>query len=492
MPITASMLYDWVACPHRVTLDEFGDPAARDPENPFVELLWERGNKYEREVMAGMGEPFLDLSGYSAEKQQRLTMQAMKDGEALIYSGRISADDLLGVPDLLRRVDGGYLPGDIKSGRAEEGEGDAARPKRHYAVQLALYVDVLERLGYAVGRRGFIWDVHGQEVIYDLSTPVGTHSSCTWWDEYVGCLAEARAALARDVQTLPAYTGECKLCHWYSHCSYDLRARDDLTLIPELGRARRDALAVELRSIGELAAADPQSYVEDVRTRFSGIGPESLRKFHARARLLSDPDAHPYLKAPVELPVEPRELFFDIEVDPMRDVCYLHGFLERKDASEHYVPFFADVPTEDAEREAFAAAFAHWRAAQPCATYYYSKYERTIWRKLQQKYPDVCTSEEIGELFDPSRTIDLYNDVVRSSTEWPTHDYSIKTLASYLGFRWRDPHPSGAASIEWYDRWVRGGDPSIRARILAYNEDDCRATRVLLDGIRNLPIGASV
>jgi predicted RecB family nuclease len=489
MSITASKLYNWVACPHRVTLDEYGDAAARDPVNAFVELLWERGIKYEQEVMAGVGQPFLDLSGYSAEKQQRLTMQAMKAGEPLIYSGRISADDLLGVPDLLRREDGGYLPGDIKSGRAEEGEGDAARPKRHYAIQLALYVDVLERLGYAAGRRGFIWDVHGEEVIYDLTVPVSAHSACRWWDDYEGCLAEARAALARDVQTLPAYTSECKLCHWYSHCSYDLRARDDLTLIPELGRARRDALAVELRTIGDLAVAEPQDYIEDVRTRFSGIGPDRLRKFHERARLLADPNARPYITTALALPAAERELFFDVEVDPLRDICYLHGFLERVNgdtASERYVPFFAEAPEAEAEREAFAAAFAYWRTAQPCATYFYSKYERTIWRKLQQKYPDVCTSADIDEMFEASRAIDLYNDVVRCCTEWPTHDYSIKTLATYLGFRWRDSHPSGAASIEWYDRWVHEGSRSIKERILKYNEDDCRATRVLLDGIRDM------
>ena len=43
-----------------------------------------------------------------------------------------------------------------------------------------------------------------------------------------------------------------------------------------------------------------------------------------------------------------------------------------------------------------------------------------------------------------------------------------------------------AASIEWFHRWVETGDKDIRQRILDYNEDDCRATRVLLDGIRQL------
>ena len=62
----------------------------------------------------------------------------------------------------------------------------------------------------------------------------------------------------------------------------------------------------------------------------------------------------------------------------------------------------------------------------------------------------------------------------------------FKTLAKYLGFDWRDTSPSGTESIEWYHRWVETANPSIRQRILDYNEDDCKATRILLDGIRKL------
>jgi len=85
-------------------------------------------------------------------------------------------------------------------------------------------------------------------------------------------------------------------------------------------------------------------------------------------------------------------------------------------------------------------------------------------------------------------SIDLYFDVVKKHTEWPTNDQSIKTLASYLGFKWRDISPSEADSIAWYHRWVESGDPAVRQRILGYNEDDCRAMRVLLDGLGKLDI----
>jgi hypothetical protein len=89
------------------------------------------------------------LSEVNEEDKERLTLEAMRRGDALIYSGRISTDDLIGIPDLLRTEIGGYVHGDIKSGAGKEGGGeeDDAKPKLHYAVQLALYVDILERLG---------------------------------------------------------------------------------------------------------------------------------------------------------------------------------------------------------------------------------------------------------------------------------------------------------------------------------------------------------
>lgn len=108
----------------------------------------------------------------------------------------------------------------------------------------------------------------------------------------------------------------------------------------------------------------------------------------------------------------------------------------------------------------------------------YSKHERTEYRKLAEKYPAVCSVADVDAVFALPVMIDLYFDVVKKSTEWPLYDQSIKTLAQYLGFRWRDAYPSGAASIEWYNRWLESHDLTIKQRILDYNEDDCLA-RVL-------------
>lgn len=490
------MLYDFVICPHRVLRDIFGDNSERNEISPFTRLLWERGHAFEREVIEGLDIPYLDFSELADEERERRTLEAMQNRETLIYGGRIRFGDLLGEPDLLRHDGSGYIAGDIKSGAGEEAVSgsDARKPKKHYAVQLSLYTDILERLGLSSGRHAFVWDIHGEEVVYDLASARGPKSQESLWDIYIETLESAREIASRANEPLPAICSGCKQCHWRTACRKQLDELDDLTLIPGIGRSKRDGLLPHVATVQDLVSFDIQTLIsKGNKTIVAGIGASTLKKAKRRAALLKTEGATPYLTTVFEPIDAPIEIFFDVEVDPFRDICYLHGFIERRNgdtAGERYLPFFAANPSRDAELQAFGEAVDYLRQTQPAAIYYFSKYERTIWRSLRARFPDVATEEEIEEIFSAARSIDLYYDVVSPTTEWPTNDYSIKTLAKYLGFTWRDTDPSGAASIEWYDNWVKSGDVAVRQRILEYNEDDCRATRVLLDGLCRLPLAS--
>lgn len=482
------MLYDLVQCPHRPTMDIHADPKKKNEISAFVKLLWEKGNLHETAIMEGLTIPFLDLSGHDGETREKLTADAMSRGETLIFGGRISAGDLLGDPDLLRKENDGYIAGDIKSGVGLEGSSeDLQKPKVHYGVQVALYTDILEQKGISPSRIAFIWDVNGDELIYDLNAPLGKRKKESLWDEYQSALNLARQIAETANTTLPANSSVCKLCHWYSACQENVRSTDDLTLISELGRSKRDVMMGQISSVNQLAGCDINDFFDGKKTVFRGIGQGTLEKMKLRAGLLCQKDASPVQTGDIVIPNSETELFFDIEVDPFNDICYLHGFTIRKNqdpATEEYIAFFSDSLNPDEEKKVFSEAYKFIKECQPCAMYYYSKYERTIWRKLQEKYPDVCSADDIEAIFDPSFAIDLYYDVVKSSTEWPTNDYSLKTLAKFLGFKWRDTEPSGAASIEWFNQYCETQDPAIKERILEYNEDDCRATAILLDGIK--------
>ncbi len=483
MTITASMLYDYTKCPTRVALDLFEDRAKRDPINPFVQMLWDRGHLYEDEVVSNLQIEHISFRGRPSAEREELTQKAMKEKSPLVLGGRIRSGDLLGDPDLLRLEDGKYIAGDIKSGAGEESSGeDEKKPKKHYAVQLALYTDILEQKGLLAERHAFVWDVHGEEVYYDFSIPQGPKTSQTYWEYYQSILESARVVAQKKVSESPAYSSICKLCYWMTACKKQLLESNDITLVPDLGRSKRDLLIPYVKTVEDLAC-----YPEFPKIK--GIGEGVIAKLQRRAKLLSSEDKQPYLTGPVDLPKPEIEIFFDIETDPLRDLCYLHGFVERvggDNSTEKYISFFSDSANKEGEKEAFDKAFQYLSGRENSLFYYYSKYERTTWRKLQKKYADVCSAEQIEALFDPAKGIDLYYDVVTKYTEWPTYSHSIKDLAVFLGFKWRDKHPSGAASIEWFDQWIRTGDLTHKQRILDYNEDDCVATRVLLDGIRGL------
>jgi predicted RecB family nuclease len=237
-------------------------------------------------VIDGLGAPFLDLSIYSGDEKERRTTEAMQQGVKLIYSARMSEEGLLGDPDLLRKEAGGYIVGDIKSGAGEEGDENNRRPKKHYAVQLALYTDILERKGLSAGRRAFVWDVHGEEVDYDFETPLGARDTRTLWDYYLQTLHAAENIVNHGAPTQAAYSsGVCKLCHWYSSCLRQLTAADDLTLIPQLGRSKRDVMADRIGTISELATINPDAFLQGRRPSFLGLGRTPWASFMSERNL---------------------------------------------------------------------------------------------------------------------------------------------------------------------------------------------------------------
>ncbi len=100
----------------------------------------------------------------------------------------------------------------------------------------------------------------------------------------------------------------------------------------------------------------------------------------------------------------------------------------------------------------------------------------------------MISVEELTAFFENPNVIDLYTAVVLKKTDWPVGSYSLKELATYIGFKWRDETPSGALSIQWFNEYLKTKDEAILKRILEYNEDDCKATMVLKDELETFKI----
>ncbi|UCD80847.1 MAG: TM0106 family RecB-like putative nuclease [Desulfobacterales bacterium] len=494
--ITAAKLYDYTQCPHRVWRDIYGPQDEKIKEtNPFVQLLWERGIAHEEQVVSNLGE-FLNLQPGPYEDRFKQTISAMKEKTSLIYQGVLIYENMVGIPDLLKLLpDGQYVPIEIKSGRGFEGvdeeEGDPGRLKKHYAVQIALYSELLNKLGFENRRLGRVIDIRTEEVEYNLNRSLGRRDSRTLWQHYEQVKNDVELLITGEVRNKPALVGICKLCPWYLSCKKWVDESGDLTKIFYLGRNRRDRINKDLgiEKITDILCVDIKEVMraKDRNREFLyGVGEKTLVEILRRAKVLVE-TKKPVAYANFQFPRVGYELYFDIEDDPTQEFVYMHGVYIKGPDGEEYKDFTAVELTREAERQAWQDFWSFIRSLPPddFAVYYYSHHEKTTYRRMQKIYPEVISEAELDSFFAHPYVIDLY-DIVKKHTDWPLSSYSLKDLAQYLGFSWQDETPSGALSIQWFNEFIDTKDEKILQRLLTYNEDDCKATMVLKEGIENL------
>ncbi len=499
--ITASKLYDYIQCPHKVWRDIYGPQDEKIQEiNPFVELLWEKGVKHEEKIVSKLGD-FLNLKDGSIDERFQKTVEAMKNKTPLIYQGVLKHENILGIPDLLRKIPGDvYMPIDIKSGMgfesADEELGEEGKPKKHYAVQLCMYNDLLKKLGFTDHNNGKIIDIHGEEVEYNLIAPKGANTKTTWWEFYEKIKKHVDILMKNQDKNKPAKGGICKLCPWYDSCGKWCEEMKDLTNVFYLGRNVRDRINKDI-SIEDIDAFLELDVAEVMKLKekekklgnkefLFRIGEDSLQKSLKRAKILYQ-TKKPVAYSTITFPKVSYELYFDIEDDPTQEFVYLHGVYERKNNKERYINFIAKEISSEAEKEIWQEFWKYIASLPPdnYAVYYYSHHEKTTYKRLQKNYPDVISAENVEKFFGNQNVIDLYK-IVQKQTDWPVSSYSLKTLATYLGFKWRDETPSGALSIQWFNKYLETKDESILKRIMEYNEDDCKATMILKDKLERL------
>lgn len=496
MNITASILYDYTKCPHRVWRDKYGPQEEKIKEtNPFVKLLWEKGMQHEEKVIQDIGD-FIDLGQGTIEERAKTTIDEIQKGTPLIYQGVLKYENLVGIPDLLRKIsDNNYIPIEVKSGKGLEGSDDdfnGGKPKKHYAIQLCLYVEVLKYLGFAKENKGIVIDISRNEVEYLLDEPMGKRNNSSWWQFYEETKKEVETLLKNSKQNKPALGGTCALCPWFTSCEKWCKTTSDLTNIFYLGRSKRDVLNgdLNLEKVNELVNIDMTKVLQQKKqnkTFLKGVGKNTLTKLLKRAEVITK-TKKPILYEKIEFPKVKHELFFDIETDPTQDFVYLHGIWERTPTREQFIHFLADDVNSEAEKEAWRKFWEYIDklSQDDFSVYYYSPYEKTTYKQLAAVYPDIKTVEQIEEFFAGSNVIDLYSDIVFKKTDWPLARYSIKEIANYLGFKWRDESPSGALSIQWFNDYVKTKNPDMMKRIIEYNEDDCKAMLILKDKLVEL------
>jgi predicted RecB family nuclease len=191
----------------------------------------------------------------------------------------------------------------------------------------------------------------------------------------------------------------------------------------------------------------------------------------------------------------------DVDMENVEEGVYLWGTLTTGTADAlavagldpGYLPFFSWAPMDPIAQAEVFTRFWRWLGAarKRCAeagltfaAYCYTSAEHQKMLQIRHGAPDhlaMPSAKEIDALVRSPDWVDLY-DVVRNDLV-VGHGLGLKRMAPLAGFRWRDPDAGGLQSMTWYREAVEAADPAVRAenrtRLLAYNEDDVRATHAL-------------
>ena len=467
--ITAQDLYNFTKCHHRVYLDANGNPEERVEVGSFVKLLWELGLQTEREYIASIGEVMVeDLESLSLETASGETLRLMEAGVPLIYQGCLMDEVYVGRPDLLvKREEGGsrwgsylYEAIDIKAGRGWEG-GESRKPKfkEHYAFQILFYRMLLQRIQGAVVSLGRIINIDKEVEEFD---PMSFELP------FQKALEEVTHLVQGDQTSEPVLGSHCLLCEWFRRCHKWVRAHDDPTGLFFVGKQKFRLKEAGLQTIHDIAAMEVDEYLRPAK-KIPRMGKDALTRMKHRAGVMLS--GKPWIQSGYSFPRTARDIYFDIEDDPTQGVTYLFGLLiQGQQGAPDFQYFVARHPSEE---ERTVRAFWDFVSSAGDVTYYvYSHKERSSLRQLMERYDlDQTVFTTYTE-----REYDLYSDLIVKYSDWPTFSYSIKQIAKQIGFHWRDPDPSGANSIAWYNQYLAHPEQeALLERILQYNEDDCRA-----------------
>lgn len=479
MLLTDVLLLDYKRCQRRAFLNIHGDRQFRDPPNDFLLKLRRESKKHALEVLdrfyPDYRQPIVSkshskLNTLLATAQETKNLMAI--GENYIHQGvllsRFGKIPAIGTVSLLVKQPGKsnfgnwiYIPINIQLGR---------RPKPEYKLLAAFYAQLLaDNQGASPLESKIILRCHDTYTVnldYWLPQMQTIVSECT---QLLSQPSEPEVFISRQ---------RCSLCSWYGHCYDHAKSQEHLCLVPGVTPKRyQHLISLGLNSLESLASSSPVNLAETI-----GIDIASQLKQQA----LSILENRPLLRLNYTnsdrgiLPTASVELYFDIEAEPERNLDYLLGVLlvNRQTNKQQFYSFLAETPEQ--ERIIWQQFLTLVQLHSHAPIFHFSAYEVETILRLARLYHTPPGQTQLIL----SRCVDLHREVTTSVT-LPVESYSLKSVANWLGFEWRDPGVSGEQSVCWYDRWLHTRDRSLLESILRYNEDDCRATYHLKDWLAN-------
>jgi predicted RecB family nuclease len=496
--LSPSDLNDYVECPHLTTLAV--EVARGRRPKPFLlnehgKLLQRKGDEHEAaylETLRAEGREVVNVIGddrWDFEASARTTLEAMRAGADVIYQATYVRGDWRGRADFVMRVE---RPSDLGAWSYEALDAKLARAEKPvYVLQLCFYTEAIEAIQGVTPA--------AMRVLLGTGEPVALRYT-DFAAYYRRVKAAFTAALERGGPTEPYRVEHCNLCEFRRVCEERWQREDHLLLVANIRRDHVTKLrAAGLPTLVALGSAEASRRIPELAPRtFENLRDQAALQLHRRTTgaltwhpLESEPGCG-FEKLPRP---SDGDVIFDIEGDPFwepaRGLHFLFGLLMREDGAWRYRPIWAH--DRAGERRAFETLVGVLRerlGRHPgMHVYHYGAYEPTALRQLMGVY--ATREEAMDDLLRHEVFVDLLS-VVRQGLRAGVSSYSLKDVEALPDFQRAADVRSGTGAVLAYEAWMRDRAPQRLDEIIAYNDEDCRATLALRDWlVANRPPAAA-
>ncbi|NEO86061.1 MAG: TM0106 family RecB-like putative nuclease [Spirulina sp. SIO3F2] len=479
--LTDELLLNYIRCARRAYLNLYGDRSQAEPEKAFVQKLRRENQQQIFSVRQDHPTQVVRYPRGDWQTGYHNTLSLMEQGVERIERGvlwlappwqlpdfsvvqssnssssQLSQSTLVSRPTILVRCpepsrwgNWSYYPVNIKLGK---------RPKTEYKLIATFQAFLLTQIQGCLPTDPLLLLREGKEHRVNCA-----HWQTQLWTTLMDCLAALAQSQAPDVFISRQ---RCSLCSWQTACQTVARETQHLSLVPGITPSRYGALGeLGITELVQLATVElpPEQLPES-------LTPSVWQRLQQQARSLFHQEPIPLPHAQPTIPQGPIELYFDLEAEPERQVDFLFGVLciNHVQQTEQFYALVAQEPEQEfLIWQQFLALVDRYPQAP---IYHFSPYESDTLRRMSRRYG--LANRSIQSLLQ--RCVDIHALIVQSAT-LPVESYSLKAIAQWLRFTWRDQGLSGDQTVCLYDEWLESGDRTKLETIIRYNEDDCRAT----------------
>jgi predicted RecB family nuclease len=254
----------------------------------------------------------------------------------------------------------------------------------------------------------------------------------------------------------------CRICEFRRSCQATAVEKDDLSLLR--GLSPKDIAGLNRRGIFTVT-----QYSHTFRPRRARKGqPGRIRKYHHSLQASAIRDGAVYVAEKPVLPSTRVQIFLDVEGVPDTDLYYLIGMVISGDGVKREYSFWAEGGQD--EGRIWHDFLRAVDLVGEFTIFHYGSYESKFLRKMIQRHggdPHLLKRIEAS----------LVNvlSLIYSRVYFPVYANDLKSVASYLGFRWTEDDPSGLKAVFWRQNWEATADERARGALVTYNREDCLA-----------------